>query len=515
MYSTDERYSEKGIRYDFEGNIRRLTRNGLTRKTDGRESCYQQKTIDFLRYGYTGNQVVSIEDYGDDQAGFVDGASAATEYRYDANGSMIGDLNKNLTIEYNLLHLPKRFRLPNGKEIRIAYDGSGAKLKKTIFENGTILSAQSYIGGIEYRKDTLEAIYHPEGRAVPKDDGSDAFRYEYSIRDHLGNTRITFSDLNDDGFVNAHTEVLQEEHYYPFGLGMTGPWETERGNLSVTKYKFLGREGIQETGFVDLMKRMYDPSYGRFDSVDPSPDVEEQESLTPYQYGWNNPVLRSDPNGDCPNCLTAAIGAGIGALVGGGVEIGRQLWNDGKVSNWSAVGGATLQGGITGGAAGFTGGASLLVTTGVSAGANMLGGALNNSIQGKEITLKSVATDAAVGVVAGVGGKILDKVLKPDGIVYLRTNPRTGGEYIGQAKNQARFLVRQAEHDAKLGVKHQYQVLDRAKPGVKLDVAEESAIRLKGGPKTKSNPNGTLENKRYQMDENRYRAAGGKVDKPN
>lgn len=55
----------------------------------------------------------------------------------------------------------------------------------------------------------------------------------------------------------------------------------------------------------------------------------------------------------------------------------------------------------------------------------------------------------------------------------------------------------------------------RAKPGTKLDVAEESAIRARGGANNKSNPNGTLENKRYQMNEERYRAAGGKVDKPN
>jgi hypothetical protein len=45
---------------------------------------------------------------------------------------------------------------------------------------------------------------------------------------------------------------------------------------------------------------MYEPPLGRFTSVDPV--TASQESLSTYQYGWNNPVLRSDRNGDCPNC---------------------------------------------------------------------------------------------------------------------------------------------------------------------------------------------------------------------
>ena len=33
--------------------------------------------------------------------GFVDGVSATTEYTYDANGNMIMDANKGLTLTYN------------------------------------------------------------------------------------------------------------------------------------------------------------------------------------------------------------------------------------------------------------------------------------------------------------------------------------------------------------------------------------------------------------------------------
>ncbi len=51
---------------------------------------------------------------------------------------------------------------------------------------------------------------------------------------------------------------------------------------------------------MDLMLRFYDPSIGRFMQVDPV--TETQENYSTYQYGWNNPILQSDPNGDCPSC---------------------------------------------------------------------------------------------------------------------------------------------------------------------------------------------------------------------
>ncbi|WP_394339632.1 Tox-REase-5 domain-containing protein [Mucilaginibacter gracilis] len=102
----------------------------------------------------------------------------------------------------------------------------------------------------------------------------------------------------------------------------------------------------------------------------------------------------------------------MGGLIGGLFEAGSQLYHSGKITSWKAVGGSALQGAVTGGVAGFTGGASLLATAGASAGANVIGGAANRLIQGKKITAGSVTTDAVTGALAGVGGKFLDKGIK-------------------------------------------------------------------------------------------------------
>ncbi|HET7179034.1 MAG TPA: hypothetical protein VFI14_04880, partial [Chryseosolibacter sp.] len=270
---------------------------------------------------------------------------------------------------------------------------------------------------------------------------------------YLSNENDTPVEVFFDDFKVEHIKspVVQMDDYYPFGLAFNS---YSRENSIENRYlynqgtgdKTFNTERVYDLGLnVDQSKyRTYDYITGRWWQVDPKADEDDLVALTSYNYSYNNPVRYNDPEGDCPLC--AAVGAAVGAVVGGGIEAGMQLYEHGEVKDWGAVGGAALQGAVTGGVAGLTGGASLLVTTTASAGANVVGGALNNAVQGKEITAGSVAKDAVVGAAAGLGGKLLDKAINK-GVVYLRTDA-TGGlkPYVGQAKNAERYAARQAEH---------------------------------------------------------------------
>ncbi len=129
---------------------------------------------------------------------------------------------KPITVAYNHLNLPTMFTWTggsfNGNSVEIVYDAAGTKLKKIVKTGATVNYTQEYIGGIEYRDTVREAIHTAEGRVFYT--SPTAYRYEYSIKDHLGNARISFTDKDGDGYVevfnSASNEVLQEN---PAGAG--------------------------------------------------------------------------------------------------------------------------------------------------------------------------------------------------------------------------------------------------------------------------------------------------------
>jgi hypothetical protein len=112
--------------------------------------------------------------------------------------------------------------------------------------------------------------------------------------------------------------------------------------------------------------------------------------------------------------------------------------------------------------------------------------------------------------------------VRDPGVVYVRVNRTTGQQYIGRSKSTFSYLKRQRAHDRRFGVLppttnrfatgHRYEVIAVAKAGPQLRVAEESAIRLRGGPAKGPRPG--LANKRFEMTERDYAAAGGTVPMP-
>ena len=142
---------------------------------------------------------------------------------------------------------------------------------------------QDYVGGIEYKTTpsvpiVLEAIYHSEGR-ITTINGS--LKYEYALRDHLGNTRLMFCDKTGpqgvpDGVITQNltqenSEVSQENHYYPFGLAMEGVWANTPSVLD-NKYTYNGKELNSDFGleWMDYGARFYDAALGRWHSLIPT-----------------------------------------------------------------------------------------------------------------------------------------------------------------------------------------------------------------------------------------------------
>jgi RHS repeat-associated protein len=95
--------------------------------------------------------------------------------------------------------------------------------------------------------------------------------------------------------VNLPGPVLEETHYYPFGLTMAGISAKASGKLE-NKYKYNGIEKIGDLGLedYDAKFRELDPQIGRWWQIDPKPN----DGISLYAAMDNNPIRYSDFLGD-------------------------------------------------------------------------------------------------------------------------------------------------------------------------------------------------------------------------
>ncbi len=239
--------------YDMNGNI-----NGLTRKD------HQGNTLDNFGYTLTGNRLASV-------SGTLSGS-----YNYDSNGNLTYDGPRSLTVSYfDELNLPKQYFRNDTSKVDYCYDAQAVKWSKTATRNGTPTTTL-YYGPFIYLSGSLSIVLTQEGYYDPA-----SSLYHYYLKDHLGNTRITFH-------YSGTTPVIdQEVEYYPFGALFT---DNTMGN---NKYLYNGKE-LNNEFFenYDYGARFYDPELGRWHVVDPV-----MEFTSPYVGIGNNPVNLIDPYG--------------------------------------------------------------------------------------------------------------------------------------------------------------------------------------------------------------------------
>jgi len=205
----DDLYSENNITYDVNGNILTLDRYTNT-VIDGYELADK---IDQLTYTYQtdGNQLLGVKENtwsGEKAQGFNDGNTNVDvpDYVYDqANGNLIQDKNKGITITYNLLNLTDQVSFIDGSYIKYIYDASGTKLACLHFDHSTgITKRTDYIGVFVYEQSNLVKVLHPEGFiSMPSGE------YHYYLTDHLGSPRIVLQTANDVHTATATMETSQ------------------------------------------------------------------------------------------------------------------------------------------------------------------------------------------------------------------------------------------------------------------------------------------------------------------
>ena len=307
-------------------------RNG-DRDTDGFQLVNPIDNLTYLYDENNKNQLLRVFDATANGIGFKDDTDGVDinqdieqtpDYDYDANGNMIKDTNKGITnITYNHLNLPVVIYFAGDNKIVYLYNATGQKLNKKVTQ-ATNITNTDYLTGFQYKNSVLQFFPHAEGYVNATEAGvtmeiftsnssiNYTFNYVYNYTDHLGNIRLSYSQDPS----NSTLKVIEENHYYPFGLKHTGynsdqmMYVKEASVLKIkpkpplfkTVYdkKFNGKswETDLSLNIYDFHARGYMPDIVRTFQQDPK--AEEMRRWSPYSFFFNNPMRFVDPDGMKP-----------------------------------------------------------------------------------------------------------------------------------------------------------------------------------------------------------------------
>jgi RHS repeat-associated protein len=166
---------------------------------------------------------------------------------------------------------------------------STAKLVLEVYNGNSIISTQE-----QYVSQAGETAWEELsiGMTLPANTTSVVAYMKYE-----GGTDVYFDDLKIEITDKPVAMVVQENQYYPFGLGMKGLDYVQNVNQE-NKFTFSGKEKETKLSLqmYEFGARNYDPQILRFTSVDRF--AEKYYNFSSYQYAANNPIKYIDVNGD-------------------------------------------------------------------------------------------------------------------------------------------------------------------------------------------------------------------------
>jgi RHS repeat-associated protein len=284
--------------YDLAGNL-------LTTRHRAKDGNWTRR----YRYGNGQSNRLTRTSVGD----------AHLDYGYDANGNMAEIPHLSLVewgFKNQLRASSTQIRSDRAPDTTYyTYDVTGARARKAaMYEDGSTKSDRLYIGVLEiYRKYGVDGEVLLEREAINIMDGSrrlalvetltkdrecadtpqSTTRYQFS--DHLGSATIE---------VDGQASVLTYEEYTPFGSTAFRSG-VSAAEVSLKRYRYLGKEHDEETGLYSMDVRYYAAWLGRWTSCDP---IGVGGGLNAYVYAKNNPIALLDRSGaDCDPTMATCV----------------------------------------------------------------------------------------------------------------------------------------------------------------------------------------------------------------
>ncbi len=241
--------------------------------------------------------------------GTINGVTNPT-YTYDANGNRTGGAGT--AVSWNSDNLPTSIIQSGSNSSTFSYAPDKHRYMQVAMNAG-VQETTIYAGGMEifttggvtkYRH-TLSAYGRPvfleelsNSASTPKEGQS------YLLTDHLGSVDTV---IDASGVTSP-----QPQSFDTFGHHRDpNTWLPTTGNgTTLTTRGFTHHEHLDNVGLIHMNGRVYDPTVGRFLSVDPMfQALTNTQSVNPYSYVMNNPLSLIDPSGYIPAAATPDMSA--------------------------------------------------------------------------------------------------------------------------------------------------------------------------------------------------------------
>ena len=212
-----------------------------------------------------------------------DGTAQVEEFGYDAAGNTAN--RRKGTTEQTLTWDPEgeiSSVTKGGVTTSFLYDAAGHRLIRHDPSGTTLYLGETELHLAPGGTVTGTRYYSFAGRtiAVRTSTGN---QLNWLALDHHGTPEIA---------IDAVSQEVKRRRHTPYGE-LRGPAVAWPGQKS-----FVGGTADPSTGLVHLGAREYDPTLGRFISVDPIIDHDEPQQANGYTYANNNPVTYADPDGN-------------------------------------------------------------------------------------------------------------------------------------------------------------------------------------------------------------------------
>ena len=339
------------------------------------------------------------------------------DFAYDGSGRLYQDSSRGISDIFYDNDGNRTQTITENGTIYDFYDGAGNHLRTEYSENGKPTVVREYTGAGHIITDSIVTRTPCPGGYFSGRGGYPL----YYLTDFQGNNIATLNCLG--ATVSSH-------RYYPYGEPWREPTREE--------FLFSGNERVRYDGLndYDFHARRYNAAVPRFDKQDIRNG--EYPWLSPYAYCAGNPVNLIDKDGNSPTVLTAVVGTAVGAVVGGGIEIFSQIYKNGTVKNWRAVGGAVAGGAVSGLVAGLTLGMGSAAAIASSAAGSAAGGVVERAVNGEKTTLADVAADATAGATLGTAGEVAGRITSN---LLNKTSIKTKGK-IGEAVSNFKYHLK-------------------------------------------------------------------------